>query len=358
MLTPDQYDTLKNIGLVSLLTGTSIPLLASFGKPLRTSAAMPNSHIELPVQGIEKLPDTEISSKQKRKITGSGKKIKEYKPGAGYAAKEKAAAFSGSDLLNPYYLPSFVVAGVAPGLLGNYLVNKALNYKKKKDLQDDEDIAREGFNKSLVEAAVKNSPAPMSVVKQSAAINELVSDLNELADLSVTHNSEEKTASQLTSAVKNLKNMADLWWSGGTKELPAPSGPPGSAAWNSDVDQARSQARYADELGQRAGNINNTITTGLDKLKETGYSAGSWLAEQLAGFGRGVVNNPYGKGYLGLLGALALGSGGLGAYYGFNRAKKTDREPAESYRYLTEFLRRQQEQGTPIYVTPTPIKRV
>jgi len=65
-----------------------------------------------------------------------------------------------------------------------------------------------------------------------------------------------------------------------------------------------------------------------------------------------------GKALTGVNGAMLAGgllAGGAGTYYGARAAKNEDTETEESYKYLSEFLRRQQEEGTPINVMPVPV---
>ena len=71
-----------------------------------------------------------------------------------------------------------------------------------------------------------------------------------------------------------------------------------------------------------------------------------------------AIKNYGGKGLTGAGGAmLAAGllAGGAGTYYGHRAAKNEDTDTAESYKYLSEFLRRQQEEGTPINIAPVPV---
>ena len=63
------------------------------------------------------------------------------------------------------------------------------------------------------------------------------------------------------------------------------------------------------------------------------------------------------KGYGGMLGAAGLLGGAAGTWYGHRAAQRDDKETADSYKYLSEFLRRQQEQGAPVYATPVPVAK-
>jgi hypothetical protein len=63
------------------------------------------------------------------------------------------------------------------------------------------------------------------------------------------------------------------------------------------------------------------------------------------------------KGYGGVLGAAGLIGAGAGTLYGHRAAQRNDKETADSYKYLSEFLRRQQEEGSPVYATPTPVTK-
>lgn len=346
MYTPQQWDYLKKLGLISLGVGSSIPAIKHL---LRGSspAVLPESlgySAYLPVVGMDTEPEgVDLSKEMGRKSDKRSDKLRDFSPGEDYEVKpknEKKAGDTASapisnmydwkNLTNPYFLPGVVTAMGGPGLLSYLTLSQLLKNKRKKDVQDDQDIAREAFNKTLVETSASKLNNPVEAVRAKAASvsEEIINDLDELSELYI-----EKAAGG--------KGVADVS--------------------NDPLAGAPLLERWAGRLGlagKSPEEIDNIARNGMSPwdLASTGLSKGIKALMDVAGStNKFLLGTQQGRAALGLTGALGLIGGGIGTYHGLRRARAEDTEPYESNRYLAEFLQRQQEQGAPIYITPTPI---
>ena len=344
MYTPQQWDYLKKLGLISLGVGSSIPAIKHL---LRGSspAVLPESlgySAYLPVVGMDTEPEgVDLSKEMRRKSDKRSDKLRDFSPGEDYEVKpknEKKAGDTASapvsnlydwkNLTNPYFLPGVVTAVGGPGLLSYLTLSQLLKNKRKKDVQDDQDIAREAFNKTLVETSASklNNPVEAARAKAASVSEEIINDLDELSELYIEKKADNDplTGKGVPRLERWAKPIAD-WWTGG------------------DPEKMRQLAEGS--VAEDAWRLATTgISRGLKALMDTGYHANKFL-----------LGTEQGRAALGLTGALGLIGGGIGTYHGLRKARAEDKEPYESNRYLAEFLQRQQEQGSPIYVTPTPI---
>lgn len=346
MYTPKQWDYLKKLGLISLGVGSSIPAIKHL---LRGSApaVLPESlgySAYLPVVGMDTEPEgVDLSKEMGRKPDKRSDKLRDFSPGKDYEVKpknEKKAGDTASaplsnmydwkNLTNPYFLPGVVTAMGGPGLLSYLTLSQLLKNKRKKDVQDDQDIAREAFNKTLVETSASKLNNPVETVRAKAASvsEEIINDLDELSELYI-----EKAAGG--------KGVVDV------SNDPL-AGAPTLERWAGRLGLAGKSQQEIDDIARNGMSPWDLASTGLSK----GIKALMDVAGRTNKF---LLGTQQGRAALGLTGALGLIGGGIGTYHGLRRARAEDTEPYESNRYLAEFLQRQQEQGSPIYVTPTPI---
>lgn len=343
MYTPQQWDYLKKLGLISLGVGSSIPAIKYLLRG-STPAVLPESlgySAYLPVVGMDTEPEgVDLSKEMGRKPDKRSDKLRDFSPGEDYEVKpknEKKAGDTASapvsnlydwkNLTNPYFLPGVVTAMGGPGLLSYLTLSQLLKNKRKRDVQDDQDIAREAFNKTLVETSASKLNNPVEAVRAKAASvsEEIINDLDELSELYIEKKAgNDPLKDGVPLGERLLKPIAD-WYAGG------------------DPERMRQLAKG--NLVEDAWNLSTTgMARGIRALMDAGVRANDYL------LGTGP-----GRAALGITGALGLIGGGIGTYHGLRKARAEDKEPYESNRYLAEFLQRQQEQGSPIYVTPTPI---
>jgi hypothetical protein len=383
--TDDMSNTLKNIALASLAAGAAAPLVKDLLRPehpliLPTSSGAYSS-IPVPESSMsEALP--EYKRPVKKRSTKSVKELKNFNlAGSIKDVSEKRSSdwtrlykylTETSDLAqvlrgtnanpigasigdwtkrtmghlstNPYFLPGAVVATAVPMMAGHALSKSLINKRDLDDKKDDTADAKEEFAKALLEAQT-GSPV-RQVIKAGSGnrdIDELYENLEKLASVALDDN--EKKASWFNKYV--IDPVAGLI-PNGRENLQRAGG-----AWNlmSEAVYGRPdqdpktynplQYVFSGAPGAAAAAIDTAkaIPEATDKL---------WNAFKTYG----------GKGLTGAGGAmLAAGllAGGAGTYYGHRAAKNEDKDTEESYKYLSEFLRRQQEEGTPISITPVPV---
>jgi hypothetical protein len=250
---------------------------------------------------------------------------------------------------NPYFLPGAVVAGAVPMIAGNMLSRSFINKRDLDDKKDDTADAKEEFAKALLQAQI-GSPT-RQVIKAGSGnidIDELYENLEKLASIALDDN--EKRASKLSEIYDNYitKPLVEPVYRAFTTPggvLNAALGPVGADPSKLNMFQrfARGDSTGVGNLYQGAGEAVSGAVSGATKGLDDSWN---WL------------KNYGGKGLTGAGGAmLAAGllAGGAGTYYGHRAAKNEDTDTAESYKYLSEFLRRQQEEGTPINIAPVPV---
>lgn len=393
--TPEMSNTLKNIALASLAFGAGVPLVRELWRPehplmLPTSGGTYSS-IPVPESSMsEAAPYYELPTKKKK--SKSVKELKNFdlakvvKSGAlsvrphsllsgrsftteeaekrssdytrlrdwvlnndfskllGKAFSSSGGSF-GKDTLkhittNPYFLPGAVVAGAVPMIAGNMLSKSLIRKRDYDDKKDDTDEAKLEFSKALLQAQ-ENSPV-RQVIKAGSGnrdIDELYENLEKLASVALDDN--EKRASRLSAwigdAVRNGRE--NLERTGGAWNLLSEAiyGRPG---------QDPATYNFPQSLLNR---VPGATVAAIDTAKAVpGAIDDSW----------NFLKHYGGKALTGVNGAMLAGgllAGGAGTYYGARAAKNEDTETEESYKYLSEFLRRQQEEGTPINVMPVPV---
>lgn len=403
--TPEMSHTLKGIALASLAFGAGVPLVRELWRPehplmLPTSGGTYSS-IPVPESSMsEAVPYYGLPAKKKKsksvkelknfdlaKVVKSGalsvrphsllsgrsftteeaeKRSSDYTRLRDYLfnndfSKLLGKAFSssggsfGKDTLkhittNPYFLPGAVVAGAVPMIAGNMLSKSLIRKRDYDDKKDDTDEAKLEFSKALLQAQ-ENSPV-RQVIKAGSGnrdIDELYENLEKLASIALDDN--EKRASWLNKYI--IDPIANY---GVTPIYNAIQNGPENIQRAGGVIPLMSEAVYG-RPGQAPNNPLQYIFRGVP-----GAASG---AVDLAKAAPGAMDDSWsflksygGKALTGVNGAmLAAGllAGGAGTYYGARAAKNEDTETEESYKYLSEFLRRQQEEGTPINVMPVPV---
>jgi hypothetical protein len=316
------------------------------------------------------------TSRSSNKPKGSLREIKNYNPAANL--KEKRA-FELSSLTNMAYLPAMTAALTVPGIAGHYLTNKIIDYKNKSEASENANKSKEDFAKAMLEAnsnrlnraiiadnpdeqaasdlyatakhlsgkALDNSKKlldkskklfarrpgieDMEIVKASSDISftiELSADLDKLAGLELEKLAADPTAgTYLSEGAKLIGN----WFDKKTRPR-APGEPEPTSIWRDASDAV---------LGSIGDAIKGTAGALYDNAVVPAFNAAL----------------PVLKGYGGVLGAAGLIGAGAGTLYGHRAAQRNDKETADSYKYLSEFLRRQQEEGSPVYATPTPVTK-
>lgn len=405
--TPEMSNTLKNIALASLAYGAGAPLIRELWRPenplmLPTSGGAYSS-IPVPESSMSEVaPYYERPTKKKK-----SKSVKELKnfdiakvvksgalsvrphsllSGRSFTTEEaekrssdytklrdwvlnndfskligKAFSSSGGSFgkdtfkhitTNPYFLPGAVVAGAVPMIAGNMLSKSLIRKRDYDDKKDDADEAKLEFSKALLQAQ-ENSPV-RQVIKAGSGnrdIDELYENLEKLASIALDDN--EKRASWLNKYV--IDPIADY---GVTPIYNAIQNGPENIRRAGGVIPLMSEAVYG-RLNQDPSTYNplqyifhgvpGAVSGAVDLAKAApGAMDGTW----------NWLKEHGGRALTGVNGAMLAGgllAGGAGTYYGARAAKNEDKDTEESYKYLSEFLRRQQEEGTPINVMPVPV---
>lgn len=348
----NQLDSLKNVGLASLIAGGSLAGIkhlinsgsSSYSQPF-TLGTPGASTVEVPVPGQEALPGASdlAEKRQIRKSKGKGKKFKPFNPGKNVAIdeSEKQSEFKSSDLTNPYYAPALLAAAGIPMIGGYSLLNHVFKEKKKKDVADELEDAKREFGEALVEAHSNRLPEPISISSkpESMALAGLkslggnaASGLKSLGNNALDYYKglgHKKAASEHSSLFSDLDKLAEV-----TLREP--------------LSKAAADGDGKSNLGPALTNTWNSIVNGAVAPSLKGLSDfGGYLYDKAM---------PYVKGYTGLAGALALGAGALGTSTGYSYAKNNDQEELDHQMYLNEFLTRRQAEGMPIYSVPVPVK--
>ena len=391
--TDDMSNTLKNIALTSLAFGAGVPLIKDLLRPehpliLPTSSGAYSS-IPVPESSMsEALP--EYKRPVKKRSTKSVKELKNFNlAGAMKEFSEKKSSdatrlwkyltetsdlakifkHTGSSNIgegigdwtkrtmghlttNPYFLPGAVVAGAVPMIAGNMLSKSFINKRDLDDKKDDTADAKEEFAKALLQAQM-GSPV-RQVIKAGSGnrdIDELYENLEKLASIALDDN--EKRASWLNKYV--IDPIANY---GVTPVYNAIQNGPENIQRAGGFIPLMSEAIYG-RPGQdpNTRNLLQSIFHGAPGAAAGTVDAVKAVPDAIEGTWN-AIKNYGGKGLTGAGGAmLAAGllAGGAGTYYGHRAAKNEDTDTAESYKYLSEFLRRQQEEGTPINIAPVPV---
>jgi len=373
-----QLNDLKRVALASLGLGAGIPLAREmFGReaPMTLpSASGIGVSVPVPEDDMSALPN--YTSRSSKKQTKSVKDLKNYNP---YSKLKEKRAFDWGDLANPAYMPGLVAAIGAPAVASHYLTSKIIDYKNKAESNDEMNQSKEDFAKALLEAnsnrlnrevvahnpsaqaasdlygtakhlsgkAIDNSKKlldkskklfarrpgieDMEIVKASSDISftiELSADLDKLAGLELEKLAADPTAgTYLSEGAKLVGNWFDK------KTSPRkPGEPEPTSIWRDASDAV---------LGSIGDAIKGTAGALYDNAVVPAFNTAL----------------PVLKGYGGVLGAAGLLGGAAGTWYGHRAAQRDDKETADSYKYLSEFLRRQQEQGAPVYATPVPVAK-
>ena len=255
---------------------------------------------------------------------------------------------------NPYFLPGVTAAVAAPLATGYMLSKKLIRDRDFADKRDDTSDAKEEFSKALL-LAQENSPV-RQVIKAGSGnrdIDELYAILEKLASAAL--DGQEKDAGvfgDIGSSIARGYNYANDV----TKEMVKsvynnPLGSIPRAFGTGGVFLGENAAKgVAYGLGYDPETIGADISEGI---KGIGTDTAAFTDKMWNGFKHHGGKLLTGIGGLGM--ATALLSGGAGTYYGHRAAKNEDTDTEESYKYLSEFLRRQQEEGTPINVMPVPV---
>lgn len=391
--TDDMSNTLKNIALTSLAFGAGVPLIKDILRPehpliLPTSSGAYSS-IPVPESSMSEAL-TEYKRPVKKRSTKSVKELKNFNlAGAMKEFSEKKSSdatrlwkyltetsdlakifkHTGSSSIgagigdwtkrtmghlttNPYFLPGAVVAGAVPMIAGNMLSKSFINKRDLDDKKDDTADAKEEFAKALLQAQM-GSPV-RQVIKAGSGnrdIDELYENLEKLASIALDDN--EKRASWLNKYV--IDPIANY---GVTPVYNAIQNGPENIQRAGGFIPLMSEAVYG-RPGQdpNTRNLLQSIFHGAPGAAAGTVDAVKAVPDAIEGTWN-AIKNYGGKGLTGAGGAmLAAGllAGGAGTYYGHRAAKNEDTDTAESYKYLSEFLRRQQEEGTPINIAPVPV---
>ena len=411
--TPEMSNTLKNIALASLAFGAGVPLVRELWRPenplmLPTSGGTYSS-IPVPESSMsEAAPYYELPTKKKK-----SKSVKELKnfdlakvvksgalsvrphsllSGRSFTTEEaekrssdytrlrdwvlnndfskligKAFSSSGGSFgkdtfkhitTNPYFLPGAVVAGAVPMIAGNMLSKSLIRKRDYDDKKDDTDEAKLEFSKALLQAQ-ENSPV-RQVIKAGSGnrdIDELYENLEKLASIALDYNEKEAGYWDVfTAGLKEFGTNARHNITSGEFWKQAPGN-----LWKNTT------GLLSDGLVSDPARPENK--TFLQSAVEGVVGAGDdYVVKPITNFGRAIsggtdatwdfLKGVGGKALTGVNGVMLAGgllAGGAGTYYGARAAKNEDTDTEESYKYLSEFLRRQQEEGTPINVMPVPV---
>lgn len=389
--TDDMSNTLKNIALTSLAFGAGVPLIKDLLRPehpliLPTSSGAYSS-IPVPESSMsEALP--EYKRPVKKRSTKSVKELKNFNlAGAIKDVSEKRSSdatrlwkyltetsdlakifkHTGSSNIgegigdwtkrtmghlttNPYFLPGAVVAGAVPMIAGNMLSKSFINKRDLDDKKDDTADAKEEFAKALLQAQM-GSPV-RQVIKSGSGnkdIDELYENLEKLASIALDDN--EKRASKLSELYNNYITtpLVEPVY----RAFTTPGG-----VMNAVLGPVGAQGDQLNPVQKFLRGQNSDGTDGLGAKMMGGVVNATMAVPGAIDDSWNWLKRYGGKGLTGAGGAmLAAGllAGGAGTYYGHRAAKNEDTDTAESYKYLSEFLRRQQEEGTPINIAPVPV---
>lgn len=377
-LTEPQLNTLKNVALASLGIGAGIPIVRELIRPesplVLPSASGIGASIPVPEDDMkDSLPS--YSRPTIKKHTGTVKGLKNYNPAE--KLKEKRAAEL-ADLTNPYYLPAAVAAVAAPLIGGNYLASKIIEHKNKRIVEDEMSKAQDDFSKALLEV---NSNRLNREVGAHEPYSQALSDVKSLPRKAIgkakklfkRDNPNIEKAAQIllkTSSNNNfnadefnnnLEKLAENDWKDWFKAVPEALIYTPWESLKRITDPNAPKIGIKDVAGAMAGGALNYggsgVYTGLQGMGAIDGNSpdGGWLKNMFGSYFDDAKK--LSKGYLGALGAAGLVGLGAGTYFGHRAEKRDDKDTADSYKYLGEFLRRQQEEGTPVYATPTPVAK-
>lgn len=369
-LTEDQLNTLKSVALASLGIGAGIPIVKELIRPespiVLPSASGIGASIPVPEDDMkDSLPS--YSRPTIKKQTGTVKGLKNYNPTAKF--KEKRAAEL-ADLTNPYYLPAAVAAVAAPLLGGNYLASKIIEHKNKSIVEDEISKAQDDFSKALLEV---NSNRLNRDVRAHEPYSQAASDLygaaKQLSGKALDKSKKlfaKRPKAEDMEAVKagstipfnsnsefsaDLEKLASL-------ELEKLAADPTIGTYI--MEGVTMPFKYLNEKTRPRG-PGEPEPTGI--FRDAADAILGSFGDALKGTGKYIYDTalqpaiPALKGYGGALAAAGLLGLGAGTYFGHRAEKRDDKDTADSYKYLGEFLRRQQEEGTPVYATPTPVAK-
>ena len=378
-----QLNDLKRIALASLGLGAGIPLAREmFGReaPMTLpSASGIGVSVPVPEDDMSALPN--YTSRSSKKQTKSVKDLKNYNP---YSKLKEKRAFDWGDLANPYYMPGLVAAIGAPAVASHYLTSKIIDYKNKAESNDEMEQSKEDFAKALLEAnsnrlnreVVAHNPSAQAASDLYGTAKHLsgkaIDNSKKLLDKSKKLFSKRQTLegapevkaashfvfnSEFAADLEKLANTELPWYDQGWNAV--------SEAFKGGIfDLSGRKGSYWDrKTAPGNGAPNETPSIAMQIAKDL-LSAGT---EATKGIGKEIYNEallpafnaikPVLKGYGGALGAAGLIGAGAGTLYGHRAAQRNDKDTADSYKYLSEFLRRQQEQGAPVYATPVPVAK-
>jgi hypothetical protein len=378
-----QLNDLKRVALASLGLGAGIPLAREmFGReaPMTLpSASGIGVSVPVPEDDMSALPN--YTSRSSKKQTKSVKDLKNYNP---YSKLKEKRAFDWGDLANPAYMPGLVAAIGAPAVASHYLTSKIIDYKNKAESNDEMDQSKEDFAKALLEANSNRLNREVVAHNPSAqAASDLYGTAKHLSGKALDNSKKLLDKSKkLFNRPVNVEDMAaikagsDIFFnsefSADLEKLANKELPWYDQGWNA-VSEAfkgglfdlsgRKGSYWEQKTAPGNGAPNETPSIPMQLAKDI-FSAGTEAAK---GVGKEIYNQallpafntvlPALKGYGGVLGAAGLLGGAAGTWYGHRAAQRDDKETADSYKYLSEFLRRQQEQGAPVYATPVPVAK-
>lgn len=340
MYTPTEQNNLRNLALVSLAAGVGFPVFKHiFSSPVEKPYMLPSSGsgmtVNLPVPEDEMsaaLP--EFTGKRKAVIGGKTKELRKgdvtkKKPVEKISEAKKQAEFY-SGFTNPYYAPGFIAALAAPGLAGYHLANKLLSKKKNLETEAEEEDAKNEFAKALIEAHANKLNRP---VKAAAANQDKITEFsNDLEKLACLYEKQAQEGLVRGSNINPRNANPDVFNQVAKAAQTAKNSGPGDGAW-----------------------FNFNFPNPFEGL-------GDYALEALSGVREGLGNlGSVAKGALGSYGGLLAASGllglGAGTYYGHRAAQRADKDTEDAYKYMAQFLERQQQQGSPIYLNPIPVAK-
>lgn len=361
-LTDSQIETLKRLAIGSLGIGVSIPLIKELTKP-EVPLTLPSSSgtgVSVPVTKDDMQSSiTGYKRKRNRKVDSTVKELQNYDPAKNI--QEKRSEFDWKDLLNPLYLPAVTAAVAAPGIAGHYLASKILEHKNKSDAKEDMDASKEEFAKAMFEANSNRLNRDIKAHKPSSQVaKDIYGTAKSLAGKAV---GAADSALGKSSDFINEKILGPMLKSSESSKL-----------LNDFYNDLEKLASYSIEKTAQQPIMSGRGGVGYsyNPNNPTGSLAGAAQppsqtpSQSSEGIGFWDIFNPntylealkkYFPAYVGSLAATGLIGLGAGTYYGHRAAKREDKDTPEAYKYLSEFLRRQQEQGTPVYATPKPVEK-
>jgi hypothetical protein len=282
------------------------------------------------------------------------------------------------------YLPAMTAALTVPGIAGHYLTNKIIDYKNKSEASENANKSKEDFAKAMLEAnSNRLNRAIIADNPDEQAASDLYDTAKHLSGKALDNSKKLLDKSKkLFNRPVNVEDMAaikagsDIFFnsefSADLEKLASKELPWYDQGWNA-VSEAfkgglfdlsgRKGSYWEQKTAPGNGAPNETPSIPMQLAKDI-LSAGT---EATKGIGKEIYNEallpafnavlPVLKGYGGVLGAAGLIGAGAGTLYGHRAAQRNDKETADSYKYLSEFLRRQQEEGSPVYATPTPVTK-